>query len=169
MARKLIAALGEPLRKEHVSRKLGASIGIALQGEGLSDFDSVRRAADAAMHAAKETGRNTFHYYSQDVLLRAQRRLELGHALQGALEREEFTLVYQPLVNPSGAASPAIEALMRWTRPGHGPCSPVEFIPIAEECGEIVRLGEWVIGEACRQAVVWDRAGLHFSRVSVNV
>ncbi|MCF5920227.1 EAL domain-containing protein, partial [Xanthomonas perforans] len=72
-------------------------------------------------------------------------------------------------VNTVDDASPAIEALMRWNRPGHGPCSPVEFIPIAEECGEIVRLGEWVIGEACRQAVVWDRAGLHFSRVAVNV
>ncbi|WP_180323424.1 sensor domain-containing protein, partial [Xanthomonas perforans] len=89
VARKLIAALGEPLRKEHVTLKLGASIGIALQGEGLSDFDSLLRAADAAMYAAKESGRNTYHYYSQDVLLRAQRRLELEHALQGALEREE--------------------------------------------------------------------------------
>ncbi|RXU12812.1 hypothetical protein B1F68_00035, partial [Pseudomonas syringae] len=99
VARKLISALGEPLRKDHVTLKLGASIGIALQGEGLSDFDSLLRAADAAMYAAKDSGRNTFHYYSQDVLLRAQRRLELEHALQGALEREEFTLVYQPLVN----------------------------------------------------------------------
>ncbi|WP_326519751.1 bifunctional diguanylate cyclase/phosphodiesterase [Xanthomonas euroxanthea] len=169
VARKLISALGEPLRKDHVTLKLGASIGIALQGEGLSDFDSLLRAADAAMYAAKESGRNTFHYYSQDVLMRAQRRLELEHALQGALEREEFTLVYQPLVNTVGESSPAIEALMRWNRPGHGQCSPVEFIPIAEECGEIVRLGEWVIGEACRQAVVWDRAGLNFSRIAVNV
>lgn len=75
VARKLISALGEPLRKDHVTLKLGASIGIALQGEGLSDFDSLLRAADAAMYAAKDSGRNTFHYYSQDVLLRAQRRL----------------------------------------------------------------------------------------------
>jgi len=169
VARKLIAALSEPLRKEHVTLKLGANIGIALQSESLSDFDSLLRAADGAMHAAKESGRNTFHYYSQDVLLRAQRRLELEQALEGALEREEFTLVYQPLINTVGDTSPAIEALMRWNRPGHAPCSPIEFIPIAEDCGEIVRLGEWVIGEACRQAVVWDRAGLHFSRVAVNV
>lgn len=169
VARKLIAALAEPLRKEHITLKVGASIGIAVQDEDLPDFDSLLRAADAAMYAAKESGRNTHHYYSQDVLQRAQRRLELEHALHGALDRDEFTLVYQPLVSTEDTAAPAIEALMRWQRPGHGPCSPAEFIPIAEECGEIVRLGDWVLGEACRQAVVWDRAGLNFSRIAVNV
>ncbi|HBK44843.1 MAG TPA: histidine kinase [Xanthomonadaceae bacterium] len=169
VARKLIAALSEPLRKEHITLKVGASIGIAMQDADLPDFDSLLRAADAAMYAAKESGRNTYHYYSQDVLQRAQRRLELEHALHGALDRDEFTLVYQPLVNTTDESAPAIEALMRWNRPGHGFCSPAEFIPIAEECGEIVRLGDWVLGEACRQAVVWDRAGLSFSRVAVNV
>jgi len=169
VARKLIAALAEPLRKDQITLKLGASIGIALQTPELGDFDSLLRAADAAMYAAKESGRNTYHYYSQDVLLRAQRRLELEHALHGALDREEFSLVYQPLVPTAGESSPAIEALLRWQRPGHGACSPAEFIPIAEECGEIVRLGDWVLGEACRQAVAWDRAGLQFSRIAVNV
>ena len=169
VARKLIAALAEPLRKDQITLKLGASIGIALQTPELGDFDGLLRAADAAMYAAKESGRNTYHYYSQDVLLRAQRRLELEHALHGALDREEFSLVYQPLVPTAGENSPAIEALLRWQRPGHGFCSPAEFIPIAEECGEIVRLGDWVLGEACRQAVAWDRAGLQFSRIAVNV
>lgn len=95
VARKLIGALAEPLRMEHITLKVGASIGIALQDDGLTDFDSLLRAADAAMYAAKESGRNTYHYYSQDVLQRAQRRRELEHALHGALDREEFTLVYQ--------------------------------------------------------------------------
>ncbi|WP_434028333.1 bifunctional diguanylate cyclase/phosphodiesterase [[Pseudomonas] boreopolis] len=169
VARKLIGALGEPLRRDHITLKIGASIGIAVQDENLPDFDSLLRAADAAMYAAKESGRNTYHYYSQDVLLRAQRRLELEHALHGALDRDEFTLVYQPLVSTEEGAAPAIEALMRWHRPGHGFCSPAEFIPIAEECGEIARLGDWALGEACRQAVAWDKAGLNFSRIAVNV
>jgi len=169
VARKLLAALGEPLRKDHITLKVSASIGIALQTPDLGDFDNLLRAADAAMYAAKESGRNTFHYYSQDVLLRAQRRLELEHALHGALDREEFTLVYQPLVPTAGESAPAIEALLRWQRPGHGQCSPAEFIPIAEDCGEIVRLGDWVLGEACRQALAWDQQGLQFSRIAVNV
>jgi len=169
VARKLLAALTEPLRKDQITLKVSASIGIALQTPGLEDFDGLLRASDAAMYAAKESGRNTFHYYSQDVLLRAQRRLELEHALHGALDREEFSLVYQPLVPTAGESAPAIEALLRWHRPGHGFCSPAEFIPIAEECGEIVRLGDWVLGEACRQAVVWDQMGLQFSRIAVNV
>lgn len=169
VARKLIAALAEPLHSGENVIKIGASIGIALMEEGRQDFDGLLRAADAAMYAAKESGRNTCHYYSQDVLLRAQRRLEIEHALHGALDREEFALVYQPLVHAAGERAPAVEALLRWHRPGHGHCNPAEFIPIAEECGEIVRLGDWVIGEACRQAAAWDAAGLSFDRVSVNV
>ncbi|WP_058196604.1 sensor domain-containing protein [Xanthomonas translucens] len=169
VARKLIAALAEPLHNGENVIKIGASIGIALMEDGRQDFDSLLRAADAAMYAAKESGRNTCHYYSQDVLLRAQRRLEIEHALHGALDREEFSLVYQPLVHAAGERAPAVEALLRWHRPGHGHCNPAEFIPIAEECGEIVRLGDWVINEACRQAAAWDAAGLHFDRVSVNV
>ncbi|MCT8307388.1 sensor domain-containing protein [Xanthomonas translucens] len=169
VARKLIAALAEPLHNGESVIKIGASIGIALMEDGRQDFDSLLRAADAAMYAAKESGRNTCHYYSQDVLLRAQRRLEIEHALHGALDREEFSLVYQPLVHAAGERAPAVEALLRWHRPGHGHCNPAEFIPIAEECGEIVRLGDWVINEACRQAAAWDAAGLNFDRVSVNV
>ncbi|MFT4246784.1 MAG: EAL domain-containing protein [Pseudomonas sp.] len=169
VARKLIGELVEPLRKAHVTLKVGANIGIAVQDQNLQDFDSLLRAADAAVYAAKESGRNTCHYYSQDVLLRTQRRLELEHALRGALERDEFTLAYQPLVSTGSDTEPAIEALMRWDRPGHGLCSPSEFIPIAEECGEIGRLGDWALAEACRQAVVWDQAGLSFSRIAVNV
>nr|WP_269450950.1 bifunctional diguanylate cyclase/phosphodiesterase [Stenotrophomonas sp. MMGLT7] len=169
VARKLIAALAEPLHAGDKLLKVGASVGIALQDETLCSFDNLLRAADAAMYAAKESGRNTYHYYSQDVLVRAQRRLEIEHALHGALDREEFSLVYQPLVHVSGKRAPGIEALVRWHRPGQGYCSPAEFIPIAEQCGEIARLGEWVLGEACRQAAAWQQAGIAFDRISVNV
>ncbi len=169
VARKLIASLAEPLYREDATLKVGASVGIAFQEEGRQDFESLLRAADAAMYAAKEAGRNTYQYYSQDALARIQRKLEIEHALHGALERDEFTLVYQPLVNTDASHAPAIEALLRWHRPGLGYCSPAEFIPIAEKCGEIVQIGDWVLGEACRQAAAWQQAGLEFDRIAVNV
>lgn len=169
VARKLIASLAEPLRRGETTLKVGASVGIAMLDEGRSDFDSLLRAADAAMYAAKEAGRNTYQYYSQDALLRIQRKLEIEHALLGAIEREEFSLAYQPLLHAAHDQPPAIEALLRWHRPGIGYCSPAEFIPIAEKCGEIVRIGDWVLAEACRQAAAWDKAGLAFDRVAVNV
>jgi len=169
VARKLIASLASPLHRGDTTLKVGASVGIALADDSHRDFDTLLRAADAAMHAAKEAGRNTYQYYSQDVLAGIQRRLQIEHALHGALEREEFQLVYQPLVNVDGTRPPAIEALLRWVCPELGPCSPAEFIPVAEKCGEITRIGEWVLNEACRQAAAWHAAGLMFERIAVNV
>ncbi len=169
VARKLIDSLGEPLHRGQDLLKVGASVGIAMLEEGRADFESLLRAADAAMHAAKEAGRNTYQYYSQDALVRIQRRLDIEHALHGAIERDEFSLVYQPLMHAEAGQPPAIEALLRWHRPGLGYCSPAEFIPIAEKCGEIIRIGDWVLNEACRQAAAWDRAGLVFDRVAINV
>ncbi len=169
VARKLIASLATPLHRDDATLKVGASIGIALVDSVRQDFDSLLRAADAAMHAAKEAGRNTWQYYSQDALAHIQRRLEIEHALHGALEREEFQLVYQPLVGNAPGRAPAVEALLRWMRPDAEPCSPAEFIPVAERSGEIVRIGEWVLDEACRQATVWRQAGLEFECIAVNV
>ncbi len=169
VARKLIASLGSPLYRDETTLKVGASVGIALADDAHRDFDALLRAADAAMHAAKEAGRNTWQYYSQDALAGIQRRLQVEQALHGALEREEFQLVYQPLVNTDPSRPPAIEALLRWVCPELGPCNPAEFIPVAEKCGEIVRIGDWVLDEACRQAAVWQATGLVFERIAVNV
>jgi len=169
VARKLIASLAEPLYREDATLKVGASVGIALLDETRNDFDTLLRAADAAMHAAKEAGRNTYQYYSQDALARTQRLLEIEHALNGALDRDEFSLAYQPLIHTREGHAPSIEALLRWNTPRIGPCSPAEFIPIAEKCGEIIRIGDWVLNEVCRQAVVWEQAGLRFDRIAVNV
>lgn len=169
VARKLIASLGHPLHRDRGALRVGASIGIALLDSGRDDFDALLRAADAAMHAAKDAGGNTYQYYSQDALSRTQRRLDIEHALHGAIERDEFSLVYQPLLDADVQRPPAIEALLRWQPAGIDSCSPAEFIPIAEKCGAIVRIGDWVLDEACRQAAAWDRAGLRFDRIAVNV
>ncbi|MNM74558.1 Phytochrome-like protein cph2 [compost metagenome] len=145
--------LVEPEDAGHVARKLIASLAEPLYREDVT----------------LKVGRNTYQYYSQDALARTQRRLDIEHALNGAIDRDEFSLVYQPLVHVGGDQPPSIEALLRWDSARLGPCSPAEFIPIAEKCGEIIRIGDWVLNEACRQARVWQQAGLNFDRVAVNV
>lgn len=167
-ARRLIAALSEPLAFGSEHLKVGASVGIARLGPDGQAFDDLLRAAHAALQVARERGRNAWQVHNEEIQRHARRRLEIEHALRGALEREEFTLVYQPQVSIGDGHPPGIEALLRWHWPG-GSCHPGEFIPIAEQCSEIVRLGEWVIAEACRQAVAWHAAGLNFGRIAVNV
>ena len=166
VARKLIASLAEPLRRGETTLKVGASVGIAMLGDAQTDFDSLLRAADAAMYAAKEAGRNTYQYYSQDALARIQRR-------SGARAARCDRARVQPGLSAAAACPPGRAAGNRSTAalasPRHRLLQPVEFIPIAEKCGEIVRIGDWVLNEACRQATAWDRAGLHFDRIAVNV
>jgi len=169
VAGQLISALVEPLQLGNDLLKIGASIGISLLSPELKDFDALLRAGYAAVYAAREKGGNTYQFHTQEVVRTTRRRLELEQALRGAVEREEFSLVYQPVVASKGDHPPGIEALLRWHRPGIGYCSPVDFIPVAESCGEIVRIGDWVLTEACRQAVAWEKAGLSFSRISVNI
>ena len=168
VARRLIAVLAEPLAFGSEQLKVGASVGIALLGRDGRAFDDLLRAAHAALHAAREQGRNSCQLHNEDIQRHARRRLEIEHSLRGALEREEFSLVYQPQVSLRDGQAPGVEALLRWHRPA-GACHPGEFIPVAEQCGEIVRLGDWVIAQACRQAVAWHAAGLDFGRIAVNV
>lgn len=167
-AQRLIAALSEPLAFGGDHLKVGASVGIALLGRDGKAFDELLRAAHGALRVARERGRNSCQVHNEEIQRSGMRRLEIEHGLRGALEREEFVLVYQPQVCIRDDHPPGIEALLRWHWPA-GSCHPGEFIPIAEQCGEIVRIGEWVIAEACRQAVAWHAAGLNFGRIAVNV
>lgn len=168
LAGRLIATLSEPLAFGSEQLKVGASAGIALLGSDGCAFDDLLRAAHAALRVARERGRNSWQLHNEEIQRQTRRRLEIEHTLRGALEREEFALVYQPQVSIRDGQAPGVEALLRWHRPA-GACHPAEFIPIAEQCGEIVRLGEWVIAQACRQAVAWHAAGLDFGRIAVNV
>jgi diguanylate cyclase (GGDEF)-like protein/PAS domain S-box-containing protein len=170
VAGKIIAAVGAPYMIGEVEIQIGCSIGIALLGEDSGDLDALMRASDTAMYAAKEQGRNTFQFYNDSFFERVHRRALLERELRQALARDELSLVYQPTVSLApGAAVVGIEALLRWHRPGDEPRSPLEFIPIAEESGEIIPIGLWVLETACRQARAWQVAGLPFSTIAVNV
>ena len=145
------------------------SIGIAMFPNDGREADSVVQNAGAAMHHAKESGRNTARYYSSELNARALQKLSIANELRKAIERDELTLYYQPKIDIRRDAVLGAEALVRWQHPQRGLLSPGEFVPIAEENGLIVPLGEWVIRAACRQVMAWQSAGLEVPRISVNV
>ena len=145
------------------------SIGIALYPENGADFEALMQNADTAMYAAKDAGRNCFRFHSAEMSRRANERMELEGDLRRALQEGGLSIALQPQVALRDRSLVGMEALVRWTRPGRGPVSPVQFIPVAEDCGLIVPLGEWVLREACRVRAQWLAAGLDAGPVAVNV
>lgn len=146
-----------------------ASIGVAVYPQDGADGDTLLRHADLAMYLAKDEGRNTYRFYDAGLGEQAARRLALGTALRGAIQRGEMSLVYQPFVRLSDGRVVGVEALLRWEHPELGPVSPVEFIPVAEENGSILEIGNWVLRRACEQAAEWKRVGIRVPRVAVNL
>jgi EAL domain-containing protein (putative c-di-GMP-specific phosphodiesterase class I) len=134
------------------------------------DFDALLKRADIAMYQAKAAGRNAFHFYgTQSSSINMLDNLDLENRLRGALERGELSLHYQPVVELATRRVVAAEALLRWDSPDRGSISPGRFIPIAEESGLIVPIGEWVLEEACREARGWQVEGKPTVRVAVNI
>src|SRR5690606_8862911 len=123
--------------------QVGASIGIAVLSESHPTLEQLLRAADTAMYAAKERGRNSYQFYSDAFYERIQRKLVLEQELRLALSRGELALVYQPTLSLADGSIRGIETLLRWTGPDGEQRSPAEFIPIAEDCGEIIPIGRW--------------------------
>jgi len=170
VAEKIIAAVGAPVMIGDAEVQIGCSIGIALLSANCADLDALLRAADSAMYAAKEEGRSTHRFYNDSFYERLHRRGLLEQELRQAVTRDELFLVYQPTVSLAAHGEVVgIEALLRWQRPGGELRSPLEFIPIAEDTGEIVPIGLWVLEEACRQARRWELAGVPFANIAVNV
>jgi len=145
------------------------SIGISLYPYDGEDADTLLKNADTALYRAKEQGRNNYQLYTPAMNARAFERLALENSLRRALERNEFMLHYQPQVEIMSGSITAVEALIRWQHPDLGLVYPAEFIPLAEETGLIVPLGEWVIRTACTQAKLWQKAGLPPLIVAVNL
>ncbi len=144
------------------------SIGITLYPLDDKSPEALFKNADTALYHAKESGRNTFQFFTAELNQRVQRQLTLEMALRQALERGEFLLHYQPQVDLGSGTVTGAEALIRWQR-GTDMISPLDFIPLAEETGLIVPIGEWVLRSACTQAKAWQEAGLPAIKVSVNL
>ena len=146
-----------------------ASIGIAaFPGDG-DDAEALLGAADAAMYRAKQSGRNSYQFFTAEINQRTRARAQLGSELRRALEREEFALAYQPKVDLRTGLTCAGEALLRWKHPERGMVSPAEFIPVLEETGLIVAVGEWVLQRACRDLRAWQAAGAAPLPIAVNL
>ncbi len=148
---------------------LSASVGIAMCPAHASDDEALFRQASIAMYCAKRRGRGESVCYDAQLNAGAQARFSLESRLQGALERGEFTLHYQPQFDLGTGGISGLEALLRWNSPELGSVSPAEFVPVAEETGLILPIGEWVMRNACRQLKAWQDAGLPTGRIAVNV
>jgi diguanylate cyclase (GGDEF)-like protein len=148
---------------------LTASIGIAVNPEGGTDEKTLLQHADAALYRVRKAGGNGFERFSRDNQAGAQTRIELVTGLRNALKRAEFELYYQPILDVSEGRVAGLEALLRWNDPQTGFRSPAEFIPLLEETGLILPVGEWALRRACTQVRAWQYAGLKNLKVSVNV
>ncbi|MHC4832128.1 MAG: putative bifunctional diguanylate cyclase/phosphodiesterase, partial [Planctomycetota bacterium] len=169
IARKLVKTLSTPLEIMGKVVSVSASIGIATYPKDGEDVESLTKNADSAMYQVKEAGKNSFNFSTSEMQMRQSRRLEIEQELRWALEQNQLQLLYQPQIALKTNTLVGFEALLRWHHPEMGQVSPEEFIPIAEDAGLILPIGQWLLREACHQAVSWNRLGLRPVRMAVNV
>ena len=168
-AERLMDAMCRPFAIQGHCVTISCSIGISMYPRDGADGETLIKNADAAMYNAKENGRNDLRFFTSDMSAQVLERITLEHSLRSALEKEELFLVYQPQMEIATGRITGLEALLRWRHPSLGLVAPHRFIPIAENSGLIVPLGEWVLRTACRQAREWRNAGLPKVSVAVNV
>jgi diguanylate cyclase (GGDEF)-like protein len=169
LAHRLIACFAAPFNILSVDIHTAPSIGISVYPNDADRAADLLVHADAAMYHSKKIGGNTFTFFTPSMNAFAQQRLELENGLRRALVNGEFELHYQPKVDVSSGRISSTEALIRWQHPEHGLIPPGDFIPLAEEIGLILQIGEWVLREACRQAREWQLDGMAPVRVAINM
>jgi diguanylate cyclase (GGDEF)-like protein/PAS domain S-box-containing protein len=168
ISEKLLHEFEQPFRIDNQLLALSASIGIALYPDNGDTFETLLQSADTAMYKAKESGKNNYCFYTQQMNHNLIGQFKLQNDLKSALKKNEFILHYQPQIDLVSNRITGVEALIRWQHPQLGMIPPMSFIPIAESSGLIVQIGQWVIEEACRQAVIWHRKGIKVT-VAVNI
>ncbi|HVF39440.1 MAG TPA: bifunctional diguanylate cyclase/phosphodiesterase, partial [Gemmatimonadaceae bacterium] len=169
IAQKVLVAFSDPFRVGGHEVFVSTSIGISMYPSDCDDEQSLLKNADTAMYRAKESGRNNFQFYTREMNARAMYRLTLENSLRHALERGEFRLHYQPKACLHTGDITGVEALLRWERPGHGLVPPGDFVPLLEDTGLIVPVGEWVLAEACRQVEAWRQSGREPVSIAINI
>jgi diguanylate cyclase (GGDEF)-like protein len=169
VANEVREALRAPFDLNGQQAVLTASIGIAMYPDDAVDPGTLVKYADVAMVRAKEAGRDGYRFFTAGMNVQVLARLELELALRGALDGDQFELHYQPKLDLNTGRVSGVEALLRWRRPGVGLVYPAEFVPVLEDTGMVVRVGAWIIGEACRQIAKWIQDGVRDVRVAVNV
>jgi diguanylate cyclase (GGDEF)-like protein/PAS domain S-box-containing protein len=168
-ARRMLQAVAQPHSIDQHDLHVTTSIGVSVYPDDGLDAETLIKNADTAMYQAKENGRQSFQFFKPAMNARAVERQSTEEGLRRALERREFTLHFQPKVNLMTGVITGAEALIRWIHPTRGSVSPINFIPVAEDCGLILPIGAWVLREACQQARAWIDLGLPATSMAVNV
>ncbi|MFN3580633.1 MAG: EAL domain-containing protein [Pseudomonas sp.] len=169
VAHRILEAVARPLDVNEISLRLTASIGITLSDDNLSDPQQLIQQADLAMYKAKQQGRNNYQWYTRNLNQQVHERLAMRGELQRAIELEQFEVYYQPQVSARSGQVCGYEALLRWNHPERGMIAPDVFIPIAESTGQIIPLSEWVLRQACSDAMRLGEFNLENARVAVNL
>lgn len=169
IAKKILQAVAESHSIDQHDFHVATSIGVSVYPDDGADGATLIKNADTAMYQAKENGRQSFQFFKPSMNARAVERHSMEENLRRAVERREFTLHYQPKINLRTGEITGAEALIRWNHPIRGPVSPAQFIPVAEESGLILPIGNWVLREACRQARAWADASLPLISMAVNI
>lgn len=169
VAVKIHQSLAQPITVECQPLQAAASIGIALYPDDGDTADSLMRNADTAMYQAKARGRGNYQFFALYMNEQAREKISLENRLRNALVNNEFQLYYQPIIDLASGAMSGVEALLRWTSPLRGLITPEAFLPLAEETGAIIPIGDWTIRQVCRDLAAWEARGLTLPRVSVNI
>jgi diguanylate cyclase (GGDEF)-like protein/PAS domain S-box-containing protein len=165
----ILKQIARPMKIDEQELSVSGSLGIAVYPDDGTDWDTLIKKADIAMYAAKEASRNTYRFFTEQMKHSADNSLDICNKLRNALPNGELYILYQPQVSLKTGQIVGFEALLRWRNPELGVVSPKRFLHLAEESGVIVQIGEWMLHEACRQAVIWQNAGLPHASMAVNM